>query len=143
MQLKKCQLIIHMLNSYFRYYMGVFVMVGIAVVALLLYGTLRYWRLGPQAIMMFPPCALRCGFEVLSPLALAGTMTQDCDKVMESWRRGLEGVFGVERKYGMRLLRSCGRLRCRSGMLFSFGKVIFLVAIDTGVNIAVTLLVSF
>lgn len=124
--------------------MGVFVMAGIAVVSLLLYATLRYWRLGLEATMMFPPCGIRCGYEVLSPLSIAGTMTEDCDKVLEGWRRGLGNVLGgKERKLEMKLWRSCTRLRCRSGSLFPFGKVILLVAIDTGVNIAVTFLVSF
>ncbi len=143
-QMKKCELVVHFLNNTLRYYMGMFVMIGCTVVALLLYGTIKYWRLGFMAIVMFPLCAIRCGFEVLTPLSIAGNMSKESEKVMQNWKAALsERVFIPGRREMMRrkyLHKSCKLLKCRSGIFARFDKLVLLATVDICVTLTVNLL---
>ncbi len=137
-QLKKCGLIVHL-------YMNMFVIIGCNAVGLLLYGTIKYWWQGFQVFIMFPLCALRCGFETLTPLSIAGSMSNENVRVMQIWKSGL--AFGPfmkgkkESRSGKYLHSSCKLLKCRSGIFARFDKLVLLATVNICINLMINLLV--
>lgn len=142
--LRKCSIVVKLMNMYFYIYLLTFPMVGTAVVALLFYAIVRFWHLGPGAVMMFPLCATRCGFELLTPIAAAGTMSINYLNCQQKWKSSLLGL--IKRKdvrLAKHLQKTFKPLRCTSGSVFSFGKLILLVILNVIINQTVSLLVSF
>ncbi len=146
--------------------------VGTAVVAALIYGVIRLWRIDPESNVMFPLCAIRCAFEMLTPLGMAGSVNNCSDELLGEWKKvvslinygkirqakfsekGMQTqkpnqkvISNVDTKNDMklakRLQKSCPFLKCSSGSLFTFQSSIYLVTIDNTVQQTVNLLVSF
>lgn len=136
--------------------------------AALIYGVIRLWRIDPESNIMFPLCAIRCAFEMLTPLGMAGCVNNGSDELLWKWKkvvslinngRTLVGkpvqmnktnqlvLSDVDSKKDLklaeRLQKSCPFLRCSSGSLFTFKSSIYLVTIDNTVQQTVNLLVSF
>ncbi len=159
------------LNDSFHYYLVVFPAVGTAVVAALIYGIIRLWRIDPQSNIMFPLCAIRCAFEMLTPLSMAGCLNSGSDEVLWKWKKVVSLIRSgrkqaksrdklipsekknqltfsdVDAKKDMKLAermqKSCPFLKCSSGSFFSFESSIYLETIDGTVQQSVNLLVSF
>lgn len=122
--------------------------VGVSVVALLLYGVVRLWRIHPQSNIMFPLCALRCGFETLTPLAMAGVMYSTSRSVLEKWKivyaKNMGHVVQGNKRRLVKLRHgACRPILCKSGSFFTFEGSILLVVVDNFIQMTVNLLVSF
>lgn len=140
---RRSQLLLTIINDTFYYYLVVFPAVGTAVVAALIYGVIRLWRIDPQSNVMFPLCAIRCGYEMLTPLRMAGYVNSGSNDVVGKWKKVTHVNAKKDMKIAERLQKSCRQLRCRSGSLFAFDSSIYLVTIDNTIQQTVNLLVSF
>ncbi len=101
--------------------------------------------MGVSVFIMFPMCGFRCGFETLTPLSIAGTMSNENIKVMQNWKRGLAVSPFVngwkEMTHGKYLHKSCKLLKCRSGIFARFDKLVLLATVDICINLVINLLV--
>lgn len=146
---RKFQLLIDFINDTFRSYLIVFPAVGGTIVSVLIYGTVRFWHLDPKTNIMFPLCAIRCGFEALTPLAIAGSLNAEGYQFLQTWKCVTSKIYGS--KYGSlsshkRFLlasRSCPSLKCTSGSFFTFENGILFNTIDNIIQQTVNLLMTF
>lgn len=142
----------------FHDYLTTFPAVGLYVVSMLLYGSVLLWDKDPQSNIMFPLCGMRCGFELLTPLAVAGNVYYTSTKTLHTWWKFSnlrETKFFISRNTdqgnedgtNLKLVkmahRSCSVLECWSGPLFSFGRSIFLATINVIIQLTVNTLVTF
>lgn len=143
---------VNFINKSFHHYFFVFPAIGTFVVALLLYGLVKLWEIDPQSNIMFPLCAIRCTFETLSPMSIAGEVHSASESVISNWK----GMIGKKRcceawqyeekrkiKLASKLHTSCKPFRCSSGNFFAFTTDLVLVTGDTCFNQTVNLLVTF
>ncbi len=148
---RKFQLYMDFINTSFRSYLVVNPAVGGLIVATLIYGTIKIWRVSPAANIMFPLCTLRCGFEALTPLGMAGTVNGIGESILEKWKS-----IKADTSYGLRqgnnrkqvkmanlMQKSCRTLKCTSGSYFTFESSIYLVTFDNIIQQSVNLLMAF
>lgn len=153
---RKCELVVSIMNRNFYYYLLVQPILGICVVALLLYGVICYWRVDRQAYIMFPMCVLRCGFEAVTPIALAAKMHSASNNILQEWKQikcyredgfrstdsGNKGA-DVEWKAVNLARKSCKSLTCTSGPLYPFKDSVALETVDKCIQHTVNFLVAF
>ncbi len=61
---RRFQLLVDFINDTFWGYLVVIPAAGGRTVSALIYGTMKFWQLDPKTKIIFPLCAIRCGFEV-------------------------------------------------------------------------------
>lgn len=143
------QLFIDHINDTFRSYLVVFPAVGGIIVAVLIYGTVRFWQVDPKLNIMFPLCAIRCGFETLTPLAIAGCLNAEGENFLQAWKDvaykfyAKMRVIGNYRKRFLVSSRSCRPLKCTSGSVFTFENGTLFSMIDNIIQQTVNLLMTF
>ncbi len=146
---RRFQLLVDFINDTFRSYLVVFPPVGGIIVSVLIYGTIRFWQLDPKTNIMFPLCAIRCGFEALTPLAIAGSLKMAGDHFLQTWKdvtskaRLMKDTKLNSRKRFLFLRRSCRPLKCTSGSFFTFENGILFNTIDNIIQQTVNLLMTF
>ncbi|CAL8124524.1 unnamed protein product [Orchesella dallaii] len=143
---RKMHIIVLFLNSTFRSYLTCFGTILYSVVAQLLFGSIRLLHRDPRANMMFPLCGFRCGFEVTTPLALASNVSQESKNVLVEWRSKMDTAVKQNwkgRKELRMAQRSCKRILCSAGSLYTFDHSIVLCSVDNCIQLTFNLLCTF
>ncbi len=148
---RKFQLYLDFINTSFRSYLVVFPAVGGLIVATLIYGTIKIWRVSPEANIMFPLCTLRCGFEAMTPLGMAGSVNGVGESIMEKWKSvKAHTISGLKKRNNKKAVKmtnimqkSCRALHCNSGSYFTFESSIYLVTFDNIIQQSVNMLMTF
>jgi hypothetical protein len=148
------------INSGFQYYLKWFSNILFMIVALLLFSCIKFWGIDLQAYLMFPSCVLRCGFESVTLLALAGNINNACVELLKSLREesGHLGTTGaVTIRYGemdkiqshsnraewkclARYQKSCRIINCAAADLFTFENTIVMVTVNNCIQLTLNLL---
>ncbi|ODM99049.1 hypothetical protein Ocin01_07658 [Orchesella cincta] len=120
--LRKLRLIVTHMNQAFRSYLMWFSPILYALVGLLLFGSIRVLHTDFLTNSMFPVCGMRCVFEATTPLAMAGNVSQESEKVLELWREKMVTVTKWVRSRKMigMVQRASGRILCTAGSLYTF-----------------------
>lgn len=84
----RSQRLAHAINSCMRLYLSTYHSVMMIILALLLFGCVRLMYLDFRANIMFPVCWIRCGFESLSPMAVAGKVNSKSKSILAKWEKG-------------------------------------------------------
>lgn len=145
---RQLELLVIIVNDIFHYYLMVFPSVLLSIVSLLMFGTIRLWHVSPQSNLMFPVCGARCGFEALSPLAMAASVNKASKQVLSQWKQLTHHVLRqqksrIERRIFKMVQRSCRRIQCTAGSLYSFEHSIVLCSINNCFQLTLNLLVTF
>ncbi|CAL8140538.1 unnamed protein product [Orchesella dallaii] len=69
---RSVQLFGQILNGSLWFYLSFFSHILFFIMSLLLFGTIRLWKVDPRVSLSFPGCGFRCLYEVLSPTIIAG-----------------------------------------------------------------------
>lgn len=97
--------------------------------------------------IMFPLCGLRCGFEAVTPLAMAGNMNKESQNVLRKWKVVTQNlcqkVSGREKRILQRTQRSCNVIRCSAGHLYQFDHSIVLCCTNNCILLTLNMLVTF
>ncbi|CAL8124512.1 unnamed protein product [Orchesella dallaii] len=144
---RELHIIVITLNASFRPFLMCFSTILYSLVAQLIFGSIRLLPVHPRSNLMFPLCALRCGFEATTPLAMAGDVSKESQKVLEIWRVKADSVikksFGKGRKPLVMIQRSCRRILCSAGSLYTFEHSVVLCSFNNCIQLCLNLLVTF
>lgn len=153
MGLRQTYLMVNVINDIFRYYLIMFPPVLLSILAFLLFGSVRLWHVDPKCNLMFPLCAIRCGFEAICPLAMAGKVNKAGELVLAKWketkchmlwRNGKSDSYPWKRRKLVKLVQiSCQRIHCSAGSLYSFENSIVICCMNNCFQLALNMLVSF
>ncbi|XP_035702468.1 uncharacterized protein LOC118433992 [Folsomia candida] len=135
---RNVEIITTALNSSLKYYLTIFPTILFTVLSLLLFGCVRLWHLDPRSNLLFPTCGIRCGFESMSPLALAGRVNQESKSLLRKWRKQTSGG-----KWAARFKRSCRSIKCTAGSMYTFEESILIVSIHNLNQLTLNFLVAF
>jgi hypothetical protein len=150
------------INSGFQYYLKWFSTILFGIVALLLFSCIKFWGIGIRAYLMFPSCAVRCVFESVTLLAIAGKTNKACLELLRTWReesRHIEttAVTANSRdeeipkqtntstnsagwKWLSRFQKSCRIINCAAADLFTFENTIVMVTVNNCIQLTLNLL---
>ncbi len=122
------------MNSAFCIYLEWFPSILIGVVAMMLYGTTRFWYLRIHSYIMYPGCAAMCMTQAFTILSVAGDVHLESARLLREWKLEL-GVLqdGQSKKRDPWLSafqRSCKAIRCSAGSLYTFEKSIVLCSMS-------------
>jgi len=147
LQFRKMQLFMIALNTTFKRYLKFFSTVLYSIVSLLTFGSIRLFLRDPIPNMMLPICALRCGVEATTLLGIAGDVSTRSKQLLQIWRTSSSVSFRKSfRKKGKeaRLVqRSCKRILCTAGSLYTFENSIVLTSVDNCIQLTCNYLVTF
>ena len=140
---RQFQLINLQLNNSFNLYLEWFPSLLLTLVALLLFATLKVWYIDLHAYLLFPVCAMRCLFETMTPLALAGKVNEESILLLKEWKILLQNEYTSSNKNCKWLKsfhRSCPVIACTAGSFYSFENSIVLCTISNCVQLTTNLL---
>ncbi|CAL8140547.1 unnamed protein product [Orchesella dallaii] len=117
--------------------------------SLLLFGTIRLWKVDPRVSLTFPGCGFRCGYEVLSPTIIAGKVDTASANVLSDLKDVVTEI--AVNKKGMRksnrilakMYKSCKSVQCNAGNFFMFTNFFVISSLDGVVETTFDLLVTF
>lgn len=146
-QFRRSEVFITVLNDNFFYFLMGFPIILFLIVAMLIFGTIRLWHIDPQSNIMFPLCGMRCGFEAVTPLAMAGNVNKASAMILHRWKKVryvLDRTGGARHVKLFRMVhRSCKRIRCTSGSMYTFEHSIVLCCLNNCLQLTLNMLVSF
>lgn len=153
---RKIQCILKLLNNSLKPFLMTFANLLLLIVSFLLFGCICIWHTEPRSTLMFPLCSMRCGFEAITLLQVAGNLNQKSKQVLSNWkevihRNGGKNASGCiqgnrsnrERKWLELVHRSCPNITCTAGSMFTFEHSIVLVSLDNCFQTTLNLLVTF
>jgi len=118
-----------------------------SVVSILVFGSIRLFLKDPVQNMMLPICALRCGFEATSPLGMSGNMSGESSNALDMWEKQVAKVTkkksAKSRKEFAVMLRSCKKLLCTAGSMYTFDHSIVLCSFNNCIQQTCNYLVTF
>lgn len=101
----------------------------------------------PQSNVMYPLCGMRCGFEAVTPLEMAGHVNKWSMRVVNRWKKLSNTVIQKQQGRGRKMLgmiqRSCNRIQCTAGSLYTFEHSIVLCSINNCILTSLNLLITF
>jgi len=135
---RQLQCIMLMLNTTFKIYLESFPAIMLAIVGFFVFATIRFWHIPFLTYMNFPACAMRCFFESMTPLAIAGQVNEESADVLARWKQIL--VSGKSKANRDRdrydnngvteFLVSCRNMRCTAGSMYTFENSIVVTTIN-------------
>jgi len=145
---RESQVAVIMLNHAFQYYLEYFPSVLFSMVSLLMFSTIRLWQIDPLSYASFPACSVRCGFEAMTPLCIAGDVNQESIEFLKELKQHLavnakyKGQNGDQKRLGA-FHASCPIIKCTSGSLYTFEHSIVPVTVDNCAQGALNLLLLY
>lgn len=136
-----CQLIVRLIDDGFQFYLQWFPSVLFTIAGMLLFCSIKYTNLNFLLYSVFPSCGLRCLFEGTTILAAAGYMNQASKDYLNKWGRAINRF--QEREYILAYYKSCPRLQCSAGGMYTFESSIVLVSLDNCSQLTFNMLVSY
>ncbi|OXA39863.1 hypothetical protein Fcan01_25224 [Folsomia candida] len=99
-----------------------------------------------QTIALFPLCGLRCFYEAMTPLKMAGKMNEINKDLSIGLKRKVAALH--QHKLGTSKLwqsyrKSFNSMTCRAGALYTFENTIVLCCLDNCMQLTLNLLVTF
>lgn len=166
---RKIQCTMKLLNASFQPFLMCFANLLLLIVAFLLFGCIRIWHADSRSNLMFPICLMRCAFEAITPLEMAGTVDQKSKALLSNWKEMIEmdGIRSHRRrnskgpkikkvicvllnrknirdhKWLELVRRSCPGIRCTAGSMYTFEKSIVLSSLNNCFQLTLNLLVVF
>lgn len=142
---RRLQLVITIMNDIFRYFIICSHAAYLLILSMLFFGVVRLWRLDPVANLMYPLCAVRCGFEALTPLDMAGKMNLCSGKVLRKWNTAVSRLTcgEVTMRQIQQEQRSLNNIQCKACSFYTFQKSTVISSIDGCIQLTVNLLVTF
>lgn len=132
------------MNDIFRYYLTCFPTFLFLIVSMLMFGTIRMWRVDPESNVMYPFCGFRCGFEAVTPLGMAGNVNVGSHAVLAKWKIACHTIAGGRaRRLVERYQKALRRIQCTAGSFYTFENSIVLVSINNCIQLTTNLLVTF
>ena len=125
------------LNDAFNLYLGWFSSLMIVGLALLLYATLKFWYLDLRFYLMYPACALRCGFETFTILSRAGKVNRGSKDLLEHWEKWTRNE---KIENANPLFHSCNPITCNAGSFYTLRNSIVLLSFDVVLQLTLNLL---
>lgn len=123
-------------NDGMKLYMSYFASIMFTILALLIFGCVRLLHLDFRANVMFPCCGLRCGFESMSPIAVAGRVDEQSKQLQARWRK-VSKTATERRAWTWRVIKM------RAGDLYTFERGIVLVSLNNLIGLVLDWLVAF
>lgn len=108
------------------------------ILALLLFGCIRLLHLDIRSNLMFPSCGLRCGFETVTPLAMAGKVHRESENLLKEWK-GHKRSGPLEERERM----SFKSVKATAGSMYTFEESIVLVSLNNLIQLTLNMLVAF
>ena len=136
------QMISVLLNRGFKLYLAWFSTLLLGIVALLVFSLLTFWDLSIMAYIMFPICSLRCIFESITLLSLAGVVNEESLGISKIWEGKLQAVKDAAHAAWLRAFqRSAPHIKIKAGTYFTFENSIVLTATSNCVDLIINLIV--
>jgi len=139
---RTCQRINNLLNESFHVYLEWFPSFLLLLISLLLFATLKLWYIPIHAYLLFPACSLRCFFETMTPLAMAGKTNEESIFVLRQWSQRLQNELKDNKSFPWLVAfhRSCRTIVCTAGSLYTFENSIVLCTLNNCVQLTMNLL---
>jgi hypothetical protein len=145
MEYRSTQLMMRLINSGFRRYLEWSPTILLCIVGLLTFCGIRYWKLPFYIYAMFPCCGIRCLFETMNPLAIAGHINDDSLKFVHELKSFYEktGRKGTDAGHMRTVVKSFQQITCSAGSYFTFQKSIVLVCTTNTIVWTLNILILF
>jgi hypothetical protein len=139
---RTCQRINNLLNESFQLYLEWFPTFLLGLISLLLFATLKLWYIPIHAYLLFPACSLRCFFEAMTPLAMAGKVNEESIEVFWEWANRMHVEMKSSKccKWLEAFHHSCANIVCTAGSLYTFENSIVLCTLHNCVQLTMNLL---
>ncbi|OXA42963.1 hypothetical protein Fcan01_22386 [Folsomia candida] len=92
-----------------------------------------------------PLCGIRCAFEAVTPLAVAGDVNDKNKEVVAKWKRGVVArrAMSKAKKEAIAYQKSFHAVRCTAGSLYTFENSIVLCCMNNCMQLTLNLFLTF
>ncbi|XP_035715116.1 uncharacterized protein LOC110859126 isoform X1 [Folsomia candida] len=144
-QYRSIECIATLMNDAFFMYLSTFPNLLFAIVSILMFSFIRIWHYSPRSNLMFPLCGIRCAFEAVTPLAVAGDVNDQNKEVVAKWKQGVVARRGSNRakKEAIAYQKSFHAVRCTAGSLYTFENSIVLCCLNNCMQLTLNLFLTF
>ncbi|XP_035715085.1 uncharacterized protein LOC118438650 [Folsomia candida] len=144
-QYRSIECIATLMNDAFVTYLSTFPNLLFAIVSILMFGVIRIWHYDPGSNLMFPLCGIRCAFEAITPLAVAGDVNDQNKEVVAKWKQGVVARRASNRakKEAIAYQKSFHAVRCTAGSLYTFENSIVLCCLNNCMQLTLNLFLTF
>ncbi|OXA46419.1 uncharacterized protein LOC118437688 [Folsomia candida] len=141
-QYRSIECIAILMNDAFFMYLSTFPNLLFAIVSILMFGVIRIWHYDPGSNLMFPLCGIRCAFEAVTPLAVAGDVNDKNKEVVAKWKLGVV-ARSAAKKEAIAYQKSFHAVRCTAGSLYTFENSIVLCCLNNCMQLTLNLFLTF
>ena len=131
-----------MLNSAFKLYLESFPSILLGIAGFYFFATVRYWHDIPLLTYMnFPACGLRCFYESMTPLRIAGQVNEESAEVLAEWKKLTD--TSDQTNDIIQCQASCQIMRCTAGSMYTFENSIVVTTIHNTCILTCNLLIIY
>ncbi|OXA49513.1 hypothetical protein Fcan01_16031 [Folsomia candida] len=142
-QYRSIECIATLMNKAFFLYLSTFPTLLFAIVSILMFGVIRIWHYAPGSNLMFAVCGIRCSFEAVTPLAVAGEVNDKNKEVVQTWGQRIVATKRMVKKEAIAYQKSFHAVRCTAGSLYTFENSIVLCCLNNCIQLTLDLFLTF
>jgi hypothetical protein len=144
---RRAQVMIGYVNDSFHLYLTYWPSILYVIAGTMFFAAVRFTHLSLHIFLVFPACGFRCLLEVTTQMEAAANLNLESERYLTQVERQA-GVAIRNReqqlaRYLTRFRRSCARLTCNAGSLYTLEKTIVLVSLHHCTQLVFNLLLAF